>query len=59
VKRECLHGRGELSEHDRAELEKFEDFLWEVKAGKSQADAYRDVYGETVFDAAAHGQEKG
>jgi hypothetical protein len=52
AKRECLLGRGELSDADRKELEQFEDFLWEVNSGKSQDAAYRGVYGEVVYPRA-------
>lgn len=47
-----LPGADKLSEHDRAEMEKFERLLHLVHDGKSQKDAHAEVYGEVVFDAA-------
>ena len=40
-----------LSQQDCAELEKFGDFLRDVAKGTRQVDAYREHYGETVYEA--------
>jgi len=56
VKRgECGHTvtLDDLSRADREEIERFKDFLSLVHTGKSQPDAYADLYGEVVFEAPA------
>jgi hypothetical protein len=52
----CLFDAWEVSEPDLAELEKLERFLYLVKDGKTQVEAYAEVYGEVVFDASAAGR---
>jgi hypothetical protein len=55
----CLLDADHISEHDQAELEQFERFLYLVREGKSQTAAHAEVYGEVVFDATDGAVPKG
>lgn len=47
----CLLEVADVSAHDREELLKFEQFIKAKASGKTEREAYAEVYGEVVFDA--------
>jgi len=53
----CPDGKP-LTAEERAEIEKFGDFLRDVQAGMTEQAAYALHYGETIFDVTKKASEQ-